>query len=229
MVRLFCYFQLKHPKQVGPRIVYKTNYAGMRNWNKFFCSIFLFSTAFLLASCAAVVDVGNDYDETTVFQSYSTYAWYIPDAPRGEIAGATAFDPLLDPQIKRAVESGLVKSSLRPASNEAPDIYVAYDIILPSDESAPAGEAATGTRYGYSYWYGYRYNYEFADFPTSRDPQTLSPGTIIVDIIDATTNQLVWRGWADAAIDLDKVNNNRINSIVASIMAQYPPIIGTSY
>lgn len=201
----------------------------MKNWYKLYYSVILLSAAFVLESCATVVNVGNDYDETTVFQSYSTYAWYIPDAPRGEIAGATAFDPLLDPQIKRAVESGLVKSSLRPANNDVPDIYVAYDIILPPNDSVSAGEVTPGTRYGYSYWYGYRYNYEFADFPTSRNVQTLSPGTIIVDIIDATTNQLVWRGWAEAAIDFNKVNNNRINSIVSSIMAQYPPIIGTSY
>lgn len=201
----------------------------MRGRHKLFYNILLLlSATIVLAGCATVVDIGNDYDETTVFQSYSTYAWYIPDAPRGEIAGANAFDPLLDPQIKRAVESGLVKSSLRPAT-DIPDIYVAYDIILLPDGSVAAGATAPGARYGYSYWYGYRYNYEFANFPNSRNVETLSPGTIIVDIIDATTNQLVWRGWADAAIDIKTADNNRINSVVASIMAQYPPIIGTSY
>jgi len=198
------------------------------NLKQFFRLFLLSSFILTITGCAATLEVGNDFDETTVFQSYNTYAWYIPDAPRGEIAGPDAFDTFLDLEIKKAVESGLVKSSLRPYADN-PDIFVAYDVILPENDSIPAGAIPPGVRYGYSYWYGYRYNYEFANFPTARDPSKLPPGTVIVDIIDATTNQLVWRGWAISAIDFNDSEANNINLIVASIMAQYPPVIDSSY
>lgn len=200
----------------------------MRGLYKLFYNLLLFLTFIIAGSCATVVEVGNDYDETTVFQSYNTYAWYSPTTTPGTGAAADSYSSELDFHIKRAVESGLVKNSLRPA-DATPDIYIAYDIVLPPNENIAPGSLAPGFRYGYSYWYGYRYDYGFANFPNSRNVETLSPGTIIVDIIDATTNQLVWRGWADAAIDINTADDNRINSIVASIMAQYPPLIGTSY
>jgi hypothetical protein len=184
----------------------------------------------MVAGGCAVLETGSSFDDTTLFQSYNTYSWYGPSAPIGVDAGAAAdtYSSELDFHIKRAVESGLVKNSLQPATS-TPDIYVAYDIVLPTTAAVSDAALTPGFQYGYSYWYGYRYKYGLSRFSTLKDVRTLSPGTIIVDIVDATTNQLVWRGWADAALDLKSSNAKRINRIVASIMAQYPPLIGSAY
>ena len=49
-------------------------------------------------------------------------------------------------------------------------------------------------------------------------------GTLVVDLIDAQQKQLVWRGWATAAVDPNPSNaEERINTVVKRILAQYPP------
>lgn len=186
------------------------------------------SFAFTAGGCATLYEIGNDYDEAAVFQSYQTYAWYTPEAPQTEGLDAPAYDSGLDQQIRAAVESGLVKNGLRPTSS-TPGLYLAYDVTLANEPVTPAAAPTPGFGYGYGYWFGYRYNYTAANFPNLRTIDSFSPGTVVVDIIDATTNELVWRGWAEAAIDPSKVDSNKINRVVASIMAQYPPVIGTSY
>jgi hypothetical protein len=70
-------------------------------------------------------------------------------------------------------------------------------------------------RYPYGGWYGgqvdvYQYN----------------EGTLIVDIVDAKTNQLVWRGTATKTIDESASPEQReanLKEVVSRIFEKYPP------
>lgn len=194
----------------------------MKNNASAYYNILLLLGLITMSSCRPSLVVNNSYDRGAIFQSYQTYAWLSPEAQRGEGLTVDGYSTQLDQQIRAAVESGLVKAGKKPTS-ERPDIYLAYDIALETEVELPEGTIALGFGYGYSYWYGYRFNYGYDDFPGYRTIDTYSPGTIIVDIVDASTNTLVWRGWADTAIDLTAADSETINRIVASIMAQYPP------
>jgi hypothetical protein len=57
-------------------------------------------------------------------------------------------------------------------------------------------------------------------------PYVYEAGTIVVDLVDARTNRLLWRGWAegsiDGAIDDQTFMERRIDEAVARIMERLP-------
>ena len=49
-------------------------------------------------------------------------------------------------------------------------------------------------------------------------------GTLVIDFNDAATGQLVWRGWAQGAIDrTDGYDPALLARVVTEILAQWPP------
>ena len=58
------------------------------------------------------------------------------------------------------------------------------------------------------------------------EPYVYDAGTIVVDLVDARTSRLVWRGWAegsiDGAIDDQTYMERRIDDAVARIMERLP-------
>jgi len=58
------------------------------------------------------------------------------------------------------------------------------------------------------------------------DPYVYDAGTIVVDLVDARTNRLVWRGWAEGSIDRaidDQASMERqIDDAIARIIEQLP-------
>ena len=54
--------------------------------------------------------------------------------------------------------------------------------------------------------------------------QTVSEGTLIVDIIDADSNELIWRGTATGTVERgsDKASE-KIHGAVYKIMTKFPP------
>ncbi len=61
-------------------------------------------------------------------------------------------------------------------------------------------------------------------WPASRE---FEAGTIIVDVIDARTNRLVWRGWAQDSVDAALEDRDRlvrmVDDGVARMFATFPP------
>ena len=55
-------------------------------------------------------------------------------------------------------------------------------------------------------------------------------GTIVVDLVDARTHRLVWRGWAegsiDGVVDDQAWMEKRVDEAVARIMARLPRGMG---
>ena len=184
----------------------------------------LISLQLLCWSCAVGPDTSSSYDRTANFATFQTYAWYKAELPPRIAGSGAAYSTLLDQQVKLATESELVKNGLRP-SEESPDLLVAYDIALPA---TAAGEAdtvfASGFGYGYSYWYGYRYRYDVTGISTYRNIAELTPGTLVIDLIDPNTNRLIWRGLYEAGIDPVVAGEQEISRAVASVMSQYPPV-----
>lgn len=184
----------------------------------------------LIGSCTRMSDVQSAYAPSVQFKHYQTFAWYQVEVPRQPVGVGPDFNPLLDLRIKEAIASELVKEGVTPAT-ENPGLLVAYDIAV-DPKLAPAAignDVGPGFAYGYSYWYGYRYSYDFSDIPNYKSIDKYSPGTLVIDLIDASTNELVWRGAATSNLNPTEIEETRINVIVANIMSQYPPVPDTVY
>lgn len=184
----------------------------------------------LIGSCTRIIDVQSAYDPDVRFTPYQTFAWYQAEVPRESLGVGPDFNPLLDLRIKEAIASELVKEGITPAISN-PGLLVAYDIAV-DPKLAPAAignDVGPGFAYGYSYWYGYRYSYDFSDIPNYKSIDKYSPGTLVIDLINASTNELVWRGAATSNLNPTEIEETRINVIVANIMSQYPPVPDTVY
>ncbi|WP_242922199.1 DUF4136 domain-containing protein [Pontibacter liquoris] len=179
----------------------------------------------LFGSCTRLPDVQSNYDRSIQFQHYQTFAWYQAEVPSPLGGRGPGFSPLVNERVKEAIASELVKEGITPAL-ENPGLLVAYDIAV-DPKLAPAAigdEVGPGFGYGYSYWYGYRYRYNFSAFTNASPISKYSPGTLVIDLIDANTNELVWRGWASVNLNPTQLEETKINQVVANIMAQFPPV-----
>ena len=51
-------------------------------------------------------------------------------------------------------------------------------------------------------------------------------GTLVLDIIDARTNELIWRGWANTVLDHDPEPEEvhmYVNEAVRKMLEEFPP------
>jgi hypothetical protein len=168
-----------------------------------------------LSSCLPSMVANSHFDRSVDFQVYRTFALLEPQMVNTS-ADPNLYEPLLDRRMRDAIAAELVKKGLTPDA-ENPDLLVAYDV------SVAQGAASAAPDFGYAYWFGYRFNYATADFPDYRPVAQYTPGTMLIDLISASTNELVWRGVADGGIVVTQTDESRIRRSIISILAQYPP------
>jgi hypothetical protein len=158
----------------------------------------------LLGRTAFAQDVAYDYDKTTDFSRFRTYAW---------VRGHALSDELNHKRIVTAVDSQLASRHLRPAQpGETPDLLVAYHASFDRDLQISA-----------SGWGGYRIG---GSRSGSARAEEIVRGTLVVDLVDASTRTIVWRGVATRDVDLQASPEKReknINKAAAKLFKHYPP------
>ncbi|GHA63011.1 DUF4136 domain-containing protein [Pontibacter akesuensis] len=188
--------------------------------------LLLLPLLFILSGCVRIAtETEYTYNPAIDFKKFQTFDWHRTEVPQPVAGGAGAqFSLLLDQRIKESVASELVKEGLRPDINN-PGLLVAYDIAVDNKQLETKDYTfPEGFGYGYSYWYGYRYRYTTDGLPGYQPIQSYAPGTLVIDIIDPTTNQLLWRGYSRASLDPTAADDTRISYVVANIMSQFPPV-----
>ncbi len=164
----------------------------------------------VLAACSAP-QVGYDYDTTAPFPAYHTYDWL---QPIQESSGDKRVDnTLVDGRIRAAVEAQLQAKGYRIFTGETPDFYVAYhagvkDLMKGASTQHYIGDRAHGI------------------YTTTSDIQPYKEGMLLVDIVDASTKQLVWRGYAQAEVPADaspQERDRRIRRILEEMFSHFPP------
>jgi Domain of unknown function (DUF4136) len=155
--------------------------------------------ALLVAPAPAFTQNANvDSDRTAAFARYRTYAW---------TAGTPAANPLAENRIHAAVAGQLAVHGFTLAAT--PDVFVATMVVTHEQKEPVANGFSGGLMVGGS--------------ATASVP-TYEIGTLIVDLYDARTKQLVWRGTGtDTLSDKPAKNTAKMNKAVAKMFEQYPP------
>jgi Domain of unknown function (DUF4136) len=178
-----------------------------------------FRRAALVVAGASVVacasyDIRHDYDVDARFESYHTYAW-IPqaaDSVRQTATTAQANNALLDRRVRNAVDAAMAAKGFTRDDTD-PDVRVVYHTGLKDKiDVSDWGYTYSGTYWG---WAG-----------RDIDVSTYTEGTLIVDLVNAHTRQLVWRGSATGAIQPKRSPEERtqaVNEVVRKIFEEYPP------
>ncbi len=163
--------------------------------------------------CAPSISVKQDYDKEANFAALKTYAWVaVPTTTTGSVQAALQRNGLLDKRIKESVNSQLSGKGYTQDANN-PDFLVLYH--------TGAEDKVNVTDWGYGYgryggWYG----------GGGVDVYQYKQGTLILDVIDAKSKQLVWRGFAQGTIDPDaptEKREKRLNEAVTRMLSKFPP------
>jgi hypothetical protein len=167
----------------------------------------------LLASAGACASpkVGYDFDPSANFSSYHTYEW---TAGNREPTGDKRVDnSLVDARIRSIVEAQLRSKGYRPSAPGRPDFYVSYhagvkDLAKGASTQRYIGDRATGK------------------YTTINAIEPYKEGALLVDIVDGTSNQLVWQGSAVAEVDpgmTAKERDEYLTRILGAMFAHFPP------
>ena len=148
-----------------------------------------------LAGCASA-QVTTDWDRSTRFDAYRTYAWM--DTPRMQAMQRTTF---LDRRLRSAVEGQLVAKGLRKSdAAEEADVLLVYH--------AGVQDKVDVQQWGHAMrrW----------------DVRQYREGTLVVDVVDARTRVLVWRGAASGEVTAPG-SGERLEQAVQKMFARFPP------
>jgi hypothetical protein len=136
--------------------------------------------------------VTYNYARGVNFDAFRSYKWIT-------IEGASATDPLLDKDIRQAVEVELSGKHLTRSEN-ASDLIIAYQISdrreKEIDMYRPDGTERYGPGWHYGDTYGYSHGYSFissSSMSTTTD-SVIPVGNLVLDMYDGAHHDLIWRG-----------------------------------
>jgi hypothetical protein len=164
-----------------------------------------------VTGCASTMNVSSHVDRTVDFAQYRTYDWGPADAfPTG--------DPRLDKDaffqdhLQGAVERQLAAKGLgRADASGTADLRIHYHANVTQRIDVNRLDRDRGYCYG-------------EDCPAGTIEY--EAGTLVLDIMDARTNRIIWRGWAQESIegvleDRDRMEK-QINEAVTRMFAMFP-------
>lgn len=161
--------------------------------------------AVTVVACATM-QVSSFVERGADVTKYRTYAW----APAEDQATG---DPRLDnntffrDRLQAQVDRRLDDRGFEKTPGVGPDLIVHYHASVTQEINAAGLD---------------RPNVTCEDCR----PYVYDAGTIVVDLVDARTNRLVWRGWAEGtlegAIDNQAFMERRIDEAVAQIIERLP-------
>ena len=154
------------------------------------------------------------------FGNYRTYAFARdPQQLLKSKPGAYVGNPFIDQEIERAIRRRLADSGYVMASPEQAQFLVNFH----TGSTSQAWYTLGGNVYGYSYgtFYGMWNNMPgYYGGVVRTDIHT--EGTLVIDIIDLESKELVWHGWATKTTGW-KDDEVVIREAVAEVLAKFPP------
>ncbi len=155
--------------------------------------------------CSQMVEVKQEFDDYAPFEKFNTYAWM--DVPQDERA-PTGKWMRADELMRMAMDREMAKKGFTKVDVN-PDVLVFYTF-----------GTADKTSQSVDYSVPYKQDY------TNAEVWKEGGGILIIDLIDAKTEHLAWRGTAHTAMNVDptpEMMENNINKAIAKTMDQYPP------
>ncbi len=174
------------------------------------CVVFLFSQG-----CSKVM-VSQDFDKATVFSHYTTYK--LLDRNETQETNIRTDNPFLHDRFRNAIVSEFNKKGYRYAEN--PEIFVSYNYSISTKIQSNNFHSSVGFGYG-------RYGrYGGVGVQSGNDIYQYDQGMLIIDIINAKSNTIIWRGkgtdMAATHPDPDKLTI-QVFDIVSAVFKQFPP------
>ena len=171
---------------------------------RIFRALFTLGFLLLLPTIVSAQKVTTDFDHNANFSQYKTFMWL--REPRVK-------DPLMRPRIVDAVNSQLTAKGLRLVTDGA-------DLGIVANGSTMQEQTLQTLYNGFGGWGWRGWNDGFA----TTYPETFTVGTLVVDIFDSRTKQVVWRGTAsDTLPDKPEKTAEKLNKAIEKMFKDFPP------
>jgi len=187
----------------------------------------------LLVGCSGI-RVSTDYDPTINFLGLRSYAW-LPDATE-ETGDYRLDNAIVAKRVRGAAERQLKIAGFEKVDLESASFLVAYHVALTEKLDISTFDNYYGY-YGYGpYWGGYPgygvgygpgYGYGLGGYYA---PDVYSryyeEGTVVLDILDPKTRDLIWRGSAKSEVNPKSTPQERdaaMNEAFRRILERFPP------
>jgi Domain of unknown function (DUF4136) len=174
-----------------------------RGWKSSSIAI-LVATLLLAIGDLHAQDVRYNYMPGTDFSKYHTYKWV-------SIESGAHSNQIVDAEIKQDVDSQLASKGLSKTDSDKADLLVGYQIAVDQEKQWNAYGMGGGLRWGGL---------------ASATSSTISVGTLVLDMYDPATKQLVWTGNATKTIDPSsnqEKNQKNLAKAMEKLLKHYPP------
>ena len=164
-------------------------------------TILTFLVFLLTGGVAFAQDVQTDHSKTTDFSKYHTFMWI--KEPKTE-------NPLMKQRVIDAVNAQLEAKGLRLVYHDA-------DLGISANTATREEHTLEGFYDGFPGWGWHRYW-----GPTTIE--TYEVGTLVVDLFDTESKQVVW--WASATDTISskpEKNEKKLNEAVEKMFKHFPP------
>lgn len=170
--------------------------------------VLLLTMSVLLIAAAASASISTDYDHNANFNNYKTYSW-------GKLETANS---LWDQRVKEAVDNQMAAKGFTLVPSGGDVVVNAFGKIHP--------EKTLNTFYdGFGGGWRWRGMGGFGTATTTVD--TYNVGTLVVDMFDANSKNLIWRSSSSDTLssNADK-NTKKLDSDVHKMFEHFPPKAG---
>ena len=159
-----------------------------------------------LLACGATLgqDVTTNSMPGTDFTKYHTYKWVT-------VEGASHPNQIVDAQIKASIDSQLGAKGLTKTQSDKADLYIDYQVSVSQQRQWNA--------------YGTGMGFRFGGMATATS-STIDIGTLVLDMYDPSSKQLVWSGRATKTIDPNNSQEKKqknLDKAMQKLLKNYPP------
>jgi len=153
---------------------------------------------------ASAQKVETDYDHSVSFSRYHTYSW-------GRVHTS---DPLFESRIREAVDHALQAKGWQQVPDGGDVLLTAVAIQKSQPEYTTFYDGLGG---GWR-WHGW------GTGMTTTTVEKIPVGTLVVDIYDCSSKNLIWRGEAQEQLsDKPDKDTKKLDKAVAKMFAKFPP------
>ena len=180
----------------------------MRQLNQIRLTTIATALAMLSIACIAMMgqEVHSNYMPGTNFAKYHTYRWVT-------VPGGSHDNQIVDEEIKQAIDAQLATKGLTKTDSDKADLEVEYRTGLDREKQWEGFRSGGGP-----FWGGMGMG--------SATSSAITNGSIVLDMYDPATKQLVWTGTATKTLDPSSnqaKNIKNLDKAMQKLLKNYPP------
>src|SRR5262245_1511399 len=161
-----------------------------------------------LATNCSSVSTAVDYDHTVNWSQYKTFQ--IAEGTKSPVS-------FTQKRIEDGITQTLVSKGLQPTTSN-PNLLVYPHVVLTQEKQF---NTMSMGGFGYRGWGG------MGGGMAQTTEQNIPIGTLIVDLVDPTRNEMVWRGQSTGQVTASGEDQGSINTAIQQMFANFPPAPGS--